>query len=62
MTRLPLVPLIFIALGSLFVCLALLDVRRHGSKSTPARKAWLRIGLIFAAVSIYLLFIEGRFP
>ena len=30
----------------------------HGTR--PARKAWLRIGLIFAAVSIYLFFFQGR--
>ena len=62
MTRLNPLPLFFVVLAALFFVLSLLDVRKHGSKITPARKAWLRIGLIFTAVSVYLLFIQGRFP
>lgn len=54
MMRLPSVPLIFTVLSVLFLFLALVDLRRHGSTATSARKAWLRIGIIFAAVSIYL--------
>jgi hypothetical protein len=54
------VPLIFTLLAAMFLSLALIDYRKHGSATRPARKAWLRIGLIFAAVSIYLFFFQGR--
>jgi undecaprenyl pyrophosphate phosphatase UppP len=60
--RLQLVPLILLALAVVFFALALLDVRKHGSKSSPARKTWLRVGLIFAFVSGYLLIFQGRVP
>ncbi len=56
------VALIFAALAVLFFVLAAVDFGRKGSPSTPARKTWLRIGLIFAAISIYLLFVQPRFP
>ena len=62
MTRFSPVLLIFPALAALFLCMTLLDVRKHGSKMTPARKAWLRIGLIFAAVSAYLFLFQRPFP
>lgn len=52
--------LIFAALAILFLILATIDFARHGSPSTPARKAWFRIGLIFAAISIYLVFFQHR--
>jgi len=51
--------LIFPILAAVFLVLAASDYLKHGAKPTPARKAWLRIGLIFAAVSIYLFF-QGR--
>jgi len=54
--------LIFSGLATVFLVLALADFTRHGPAATPARKAWLRIGLIFAAVSFYLMFFQGRFP
>jgi hypothetical protein len=59
MLKMPPVFMIFGALSAMFLGLVLMDVRKHGSISSPARKGWLRIGLIFAAVSAYLLF-EGR--
>ena len=55
---LPLPALIFAALAVLFLALAAIDFTRHGSPATPARKAWFRIGLIFAAISIYLVFFQ----
>jgi hypothetical protein len=54
--------LIFPALAALFLCMTVMDVRRHGPKITPAGKAWLRIGLIFAAVSVYLFLSQRPFP
>jgi hypothetical protein len=56
------VPLTFAALAALFLCIALLDVGRHGFKITIAGKTWLRIGLIFAAVSAYLFLSQRPFP
>jgi hypothetical protein len=54
--------LIFPVLAALFLCMALVDARKHGSRITPAGKAWLRIGLIFAAVSAYLFLFKKPFP
>jgi len=48
---LPLPALIFGALAAVFLLLALFDFRRHGSTAPPARKTWLRIGVIFALVA-----------
>ena len=56
----PFPALIFAVLALLFLVLAATDFGRRGSRSTPARKAWFRIGLIFAAVSIYLVFFESH--
>jgi hypothetical protein len=53
-----LVPVIFAALAVLSLALSYLDRRKHGFKATPARRTWLRIGVIFAAVSIYLFFVQ----
>jgi hypothetical protein len=49
-----LVGLFFFALGVIFLGLATRDFARNRGKATPARKAWLRVGLIFAAVGIFL--------
>ena len=62
MSRFSLILLIFPALAALFLCMTLMDVRKHGSKITAAGKAWLRIGLIFAAVSAYLFLFQRHFP
>jgi hypothetical protein len=59
MLKMPSAYVFFAVLGVIFLVLASLDFRRHGLKSTPARKAWLRIGLIFSAVSVYLLYQGG---
>jgi hypothetical protein len=44
----------FGALAVAFLVLTLLDMRWHGVKMTPARRAWLRTGVIFAAIAIFL--------
>jgi hypothetical protein len=59
--RAPWIALVFAGLATVFFALALIDFRRHGSPANPARKAWFRIGLIFTAISIYLIFFQGRF-
>jgi hypothetical protein len=58
--RTPWIALIFGALAATFLLLALVDLQRHGSRATPARKTWFRIALVFACVSIYLLFSQGH--
>jgi hypothetical protein len=58
--RTPSPALIFVGLAVVFLLLAFIDWRRRGSPATPARKAWFRIGLIFAAISIYLIFFQGH--
>jgi len=62
MSRFPLILFIFPALGALFLCMTLRDFLMHGPKITPAGKAWLRIGLIFAAVSAYLFLFQRPSP
>jgi hypothetical protein len=52
---------IFASLAAVFLTLALMDWRRRGSPASPARKAWFRIGLIFTAISLYLIFFQGHF-
>ncbi len=46
--------LLFIALSILFFGLALRDYIRSKGAKTPARKAWLRIAVIFGAIGTYL--------
>ena len=48
---------VFGGLAALFLMLALTDFVRCGFPAAPARKAWFRIGLIFAAISIYLVLV-----
>jgi hypothetical protein len=61
MSKFPPLLLIFPALAAFFLCMTFADARKHGSKITPAGKAWLRIGLIVSAVSVYLLFSKRLF-
>ena len=50
----PSTPFILIAFAIVFFGLALRSYRRDGGKSNPARKTWVRIGIIFTAVAIAL--------
>jgi hypothetical protein len=59
MKGIQLVPLIFGILAALFLFLAFFDTRTRGAASKPARTAWFRIGVIFAAVTLYLLVRRG---
>lgn len=45
----------FGALAVIFLLLAFRRRPKHNHKTHPASKAFLRIGLLFAAVSLYLL-------
>ncbi len=46
--------LLFIGLAVVFLGLSTRDYLRAGPKMTPARRTWLRIGVIFAIVGVYL--------
>jgi hypothetical protein len=46
--------LFFVALGVVFLGLALRDSVKNRGSATPARRAWLRVGIIFAAVGVFL--------
>jgi hypothetical protein len=48
------VGLLFIALAVLFFGLSLRDYLKSGARITPARRAWLRVGIIFAIVGVFL--------
>ena len=48
------VGLLFIVLSLLFFGLSLRDYLRSGGKKTPARRAWLRIAIIFAIVGVFI--------
>ena len=53
--------LLFIALSILFFGLSLRDYIRSKGVRTPARRAWLRIALIFAVIGGYLYLLNpGR--
>jgi hypothetical protein len=49
-----LIGLFFIVLGVIFLGLATRDSVKNRGSATPARKAWLRVGLIFSAVGVFL--------
>ena len=51
----PLAAWILAVLALVFGALALRNSRRAGAGSSPARKAWTRIALIFAVVSTVLI-------
>jgi NO-binding membrane sensor protein with MHYT domain len=50
----PPVTFLFVALAVLFAVLAARDFLREGGRPTPARKTWLRMVIIFSAVSVGL--------
>jgi hypothetical protein len=53
--------MVFLGLAAIFVALALRDRLKNGAELTPARKAWIRVGVIFSAVGLGLYFFHpGR--
>ncbi len=56
------VALVFVAAGVLFTTTALRDDLRETSRLTAARKTWLRIATIFAAIAIALVAFRLIFP
>lgn len=51
----PTAALILLALAIVFGVLAARDYRRGARQMNPARKAWLRVALIFSTIGIALL-------
>jgi hypothetical protein len=54
----PGVAIVFVAVAVIFVSLTLRDYLIGEAKLNPARKAWLRIAIIFAAVAIGLFIVN----
>jgi hypothetical protein len=52
------VPTVFALLSLVYLFLYVRDYLRQRETSNPARKAWLRIGLIFGAVSLVLFYLH----
>jgi hypothetical protein len=48
------VPIMLVAIGVIFLAAAFGNYLRMEGKSTPARKAWLRITWIFCGIAIAL--------
>ncbi len=51
----------FVALGAIFLGLAFRDSAKNRGTATPARKAWLRVGVIFTAVGLFLYVLHTYF-
>ena len=54
----PAVSLVLVAVAVIFVALAFRDYLASEGKLSPARKAWLRIALVFAIVGIGLFVVN----
>ncbi len=50
--------IVFVAIGVIFIGIALRDYLNAEGKMTIARKIWLRIAFIFAGVGIGLFFMQ----
>jgi hypothetical protein len=50
----PAAEVILATLAAVFFVLAARDYRRHPGRPTPARKAWLRVAVLFTAVAVGL--------
>ena len=54
------VPIVFAAAALVFLVLALSDIWKRGAKTTPSRKAWLRVALIFFVIAVLLIFFQAN--
>jgi hypothetical protein len=61
MHNLPTVSIIFIGISVIFLIVSFRDYLKTEGKMTIARKVWLRLALIFAAVGIGLYFLQTFF-
>ena len=53
------VEIVFALLSVIYLTLYTRDYLRNRAESKPVRKAWLRVGLIFGAISIVLLYLHS---
>jgi len=61
MKTLPFLGPVFVAAAVIFIGVAIQDYLKAEAKLTPARKAWIRMAFIFAAVGIGLYFVQVLF-
>ena len=54
----PLVSILFIAIAVIFLAITFRDYLRSEGKLNPARRAWIRIALIFSSVGIGLYLLQ----
>jgi len=50
--------IVFVAIAVIFICVALRDYLKTEGKMTVARKIWIRMAFIFAAVGIGLFLLQ----
>jgi hypothetical protein len=62
MPRFPPLAVVFVGLGVVFLALVLWDWLKEEGKLTPARKTWLCIAWLFAAVAIGLYLVHALSP
>ncbi len=55
----PLFSIVFVAIAVIFVYVALWDYLKAEGKMTTARKIWIRMAFIFAAVGIGLFLVQN---
>ena len=49
---------VFVAIAVIFISVAFRDYLKEEGKATIARKIWIRMAIIFAAVGIGLFFVQ----
>ena len=54
----PSLPIVFVAIAVIFIGVTFRDYLRAEGKMTIARKIWIRMAIIFAAVGIGLFFVQ----
>jgi hypothetical protein len=50
---------IFLGLGVIFLTAAARDYRRSGRTSSPARRAWMRVAVVFLVIGVALQFVDA---
>ena len=55
------ISVVFVAIAVIFISVALRDYLKEEGKATIARKIWIRLAIIFAAVGIGLFFVQVFF-
>jgi hypothetical protein len=55
------ISIVFVAIAVIFIAVAFRDYLKEEGKATIARKIWIRMAIIFAAVRIGLFFVQVFF-